>query len=56
MKDHDQSNLGIWGLFGLHFHIVVHCWRKPGQELEQGRHLEADADTEGLQQGCLLAF
>jgi diadenosine tetraphosphate (Ap4A) HIT family hydrolase len=39
-----------WGgksLFGLHFHIIVHHEWKSGQELKQGRNLEAEADAEG---------
>jgi hypothetical protein len=39
----------IWGgkgLFSLCFHITVHHQRKSGQELKQGRNLEAGADTE----------
>jgi hypothetical protein len=35
------------GLFG--FHIVVHNWRKSGQELKQVRNLEAGADAEGME-------
>ena len=36
------------GLFGLHFHITVHHQRKSGQELKQGRNLEAGADVETM--------
>jgi hypothetical protein len=35
----------IKGKLGLHFHIAVHYQRKPGQELKQGRNLEAGADA-----------
>ena len=37
MKHHNQK--ALWegnGLFGLHFQITVHHWRKSGQELRQG--------------------
>ena len=37
------------GAFGLYFKIMVRQWRKSGQELKQGRNLEADA-----MQGVLL--
>jgi hypothetical protein len=33
------------GLFGLCFHIADHHQRKSGQELTQGRNLEAGAET-----------
>ena len=33
------------GLFGLYFHIADHHQRKSGQELTQGRNLEAGAET-----------
>jgi hypothetical protein len=36
-------------VFGLHSHIVVHHRRRSGQELTQGRNLEAGADTEDLE-------
>jgi hypothetical protein len=41
-----------WGgksLFSLHFHITVHHQRKSGQELKQGRNLEAGADEEVME-------
>jgi hypothetical protein len=37
MKHHDQK--ASWGeknLFGLYFQIIIHHWRKSGQELKQG--------------------
>jgi len=50
---HDQK--ATWGrkkgLINLHFHIAAHHQRKSGQELTQGRNLEAE-DMEGC---CLLA-
>jgi hypothetical protein len=50
MKRHDQkASWGGKGLFGLHFHITAHHWMKSGQELKQGRNLEA-----GVDQGVLL--
>lgn len=53
MKHHNQkASWGGKGLFGLHFQIIVHPWRKPGQELKQGRNLKAGADADGC---CFLA-
>jgi hypothetical protein len=37
------------------FHIAVHHQRKSGQELTQGRNLEAGADAEAMERCCLLA-
>jgi hypothetical protein len=54
MKHHDQ--VGEESLFGLHFHITVHHWRKSGQELKQGRNLEAGADTEAMDGVLLTGF
>jgi hypothetical protein len=48
MKHYDQSNFEGKGLFGLHFHITVHHWRKSGQTLKEGRNLEAGADAEAM--------
>ena len=47
-------------LFSLHFHhqsdfIAVHHQRKTGQELTQGRNLEAGADAKAMEGGFLLA-
>jgi hypothetical protein len=56
-KHHDQK--ASWegkGLLGSHFHIVVHHGRKSGQELKQGRNLEAGADAEAMEGCCLLAW
>ena len=36
-------------------HIAVHYQSKTGQELRQGRNLEAGADSEAMGQCCLLA-
>jgi len=56
MKHHDQrANWEGKGLLGLHFQIVVHHRRKSGQELTQDRNLEAGADAEAVEEGCLLA-
>jgi hypothetical protein len=49
-KHHDQE--ASWGgksLFSLHFHTAVHHQRKSGQELTQGRNLEAGADAEAME-------
>jgi hypothetical protein len=46
---------GKKGLFGL-LHTTVHHHRKSGQELKQGRILEAGADVEAVGGCCLLAF
>jgi hypothetical protein len=35
-------------VFSFYFHIAVHHQRKLGQELTQGRNLEAGADTEAI--------
>ena len=47
------ASWGGKGLFGFLFHIIVHCWRESGQELKQGRNLEAGveagADTETME-------
>jgi hypothetical protein len=56
MKHHDQkASWGGKGLFSLHFHIAVRHQRKSGQELTQGRNLEAGADADALEECCLLA-
>jgi hypothetical protein len=55
-KHHDQE--ASWGgkdLFSLHLHIAVYHQRKPGQELTQGRNLEAGADAKAMEGGFLLA-
>lgn len=46
MKHQDQK--ASWGgksLFSLHVQIIVHHWRKSGQELKQGWNLEAGEDV-----------
>ena len=50
MKHHSQNKLGQERVY-LHFHISGHHQRKSGQELEQGRNLEAGADAE-VTEGC----
>ena len=50
-----KETWGGEGLFGFHFHITVHRQRKSGQELKQGRNLEAGADAEAMEKGHLLA-
>ena len=39
----------------VYFHIAVHHQKKSGQELKQGRNLEAGADAEAMEGCCLLA-
>jgi hypothetical protein len=46
-----KTSWGGKGLFSLHFHIAVHHQRQSGQELKQGKNLEARADAEALE-GC----
>ena len=38
----------------LNFYSTIHHQRKPGQELKQGRTLEAGADAETMEGRCLL--
>jgi hypothetical protein len=53
MKHLDQkASWGGKGLFSLNFHIVVHHWRKSGQELKQDWNLEAGADAEPMEECC----
>jgi hypothetical protein len=53
---HDQkASWGGKGWFSLHFQIIIHHWRKSGQELKQGWNLEAGADTEAMGECSLLA-
>ena len=49
------SNLRGKGLFGLYFLITVYHQKKSGQELKEGRTLEAGADAEATEECCLLA-
>jgi hypothetical protein len=44
-----KRKLGGKGLSSLHSHIAVHHQRKSGQELTQGRNLEAGADVEAME-------
>ena len=54
-KHHDpEASWGGKGLFSLCFHIAVHHQRKSGQELTQGRNLEAGADAEAMEGYYLL--
>jgi hypothetical protein len=50
-----EASWGGKGLLSLHFYIAVHHQRKSGQELTQGRNLEAGADSKALEGYCLLA-
>jgi hypothetical protein len=36
----------VGGSFGLYFYLVVHHWRKSGQEPEEGQNLEFGTDAE----------
>ena len=56
MKHMTKASWGGKGLFSLCFHVTVHHQRKSGQELKQGRNLEAGADTEAKKRYCLLAW
>jgi hypothetical protein len=44
----DMGGGGEKGSFSLHFHIAVYHQRKSGQELTQGRNLEAGVDAEAM--------
>ena len=44
------KHLGGKGLFGLYFLITVHHQRKSGQELKQGKNLEAGVDVEAMKE------
>ena len=49
-KHHGRdTSWGGKGLCSLHFHIAIHHQRKSGQELTQGRNLEAGADAEVME-------
>jgi hypothetical protein len=49
-----QTQFGEEGFISLIFntYITVHHWRKLGQELTQGRNLEAGADAEAMEECC----
>ena len=49
MRCHDQINSAGKGSFCLSFYITVLHQRKSGQELTQGRDLEAGADAEAIE-------
>jgi len=53
MKHDPKASWGGEGLFGLDFHSTVHYRRRSGQELKQGRNLEAGAGTKAIE-GCGL--
>jgi hypothetical protein len=56
MKQYNQkASWGGKGLFDLYFQIIVHPWRKSGQELKHGRNLEPEADVYAMEECCLLA-
>jgi hypothetical protein len=51
----NKATCGGQGFFGLFFPIPVHHQGKSGQELTQGRDLEAGADAEAVEElACLL--
>jgi hypothetical protein len=50
-----KASCGEKGLFCLHFQVTVYHWGKSGQELKQGKNLEAGTDTEATGERCLLA-
>jgi hypothetical protein len=52
-KHGQETSLRRKNLFGLHCHSTVHRRMKSGQELKQGRILEAGADAEAMM-GCFL--
>jgi hypothetical protein len=52
IKYHGQK--ASWVSKSLHFFIVVYHWRKPEQELKQGRNLEAGANNADAMEGCYL--
>jgi hypothetical protein len=54
MKHWPKASWGEKDLFG--FYIVVHHWRKPGQQHKQGRNLEAGANEGAMEGSCLLAY
>jgi hypothetical protein len=49
-----KATQGGKGLFHSQFHKTVHHQRKSGQELKQGKNLEAGADAEAME-GCFMA-
>lgn len=56
LEHHDQrASWGGKGYFSSHFHGTVHYCGKSGQELKQGRSLEAGIDAEAVEGCCLLA-
>ena len=56
-KQHDQkAKWGGKGLFNLYFLIATHYQKKSGQELKQGRNLEAGTDAEAVEECCFLAW
>jgi hypothetical protein len=50
-----RSQQGGKGLFGFCFHITVYHQRKSGQELTQGRNLEAGVNAEAMEGSYWLA-
>ena len=54
-----KASWGGKGL-GLCSHTIVRLWKKPGQELKEGRKLEAGVDAEAMEEcpflGCSVCF
>ena len=42
------------GVYLVYAYSFVHHQKKPGQQLKQGRNLEARADAEAMEGRCLL--
>lgn len=50
-----KKSWGGEGLFGLYVLITVHHEGKVGQEVKNGRNLEAGAEAKTMEGCCLLA-
>lgn len=49
-------NWGWKSSFGFSFHIIVHHWRISGQKLKNGKILEAETDSEAMEDCYLLTW
>lgn len=57
MNHHAQkASWGGKGLFGLHFHIIVHHQRNSGQELKQSRNLETGVGPVAMEEVLLTVL
>lgn len=45
-----KENWGGEGLFNLLYHITISHQRKSGQDLKQGRDIEAEIDTDVMEE------